>query len=315
MAESTEAWQLCRNGKTALTVVSYGFHNATRLPTTIHMSVIEYTLYRVKFVRKKQGSLLKGPDLTPAEILKTAIEERPSYEMKDGKTWHIGNYSDFGNGSGYFAIGRSTKALVAKFDESSGDFVEEDIETSPYTHCVFQTEIGLIGIARKSSLNRTTHGLATWLQLLFEETHVVEETNVTVEVLPVRNPQDFVEAVRSAWSVTKFTAHFRGPNPIDSDELFQKPLSVYAKTINGSYGKTEVSGKDLDKTVVVEVSKSTAAMGNDASANIRDTEGGKQRVVSLKENYVKRSYEDAVHDSRQVVSDLVEAYQAVRTND
>ncbi len=235
------------------------------------MAAIEYSLFRVKFIRPRQKNLFKESDLTPSELFLQAIDERPSKEVREGYKWHIGNVEMYSEATGYFAAGRTTSATVAKFDEDKGDFVEEDIETSPYTHCVFEAKLGLMGIAKKTILAPTTIGIASKIQLLFTGTSAVREHKIEVEILPVPDPDDFLKAVTSAWQVSKFTATFRGPNPFDADELFQKPLAVYLKEANGEQGKAEINGIDLDRDVVKEVARSTAATGNRASARIKKT--------------------------------------------
>ena len=116
------------------------------------MPTIEYSLFRVKFVRPRQGSFLHD-DLTPSQLLLAAISEKPSAELRKGFNWHIGNIKMFGMAAGYFAFGRTTTASIEKFDVASGNFVEEQLEQSPYTHCVFDASIGFLGIAKKSNLS------------------------------------------------------------------------------------------------------------------------------------------------------------------
>ena len=107
------------------------------------MPTIEYSLFRVKFVRPRQGSFLHD-DLTPSQLLLAAISEKPSAELRKGFNWHIGNIKMFGMAAGYFAFGRTTTASIEKFDVASGNFVEEQLEQSPYTHCVFDASIGFL---------------------------------------------------------------------------------------------------------------------------------------------------------------------------
>jgi len=80
----------------------------------------------------------------------------------------------------------------------------------------------------------------------------------------------------SAYRVTRFAATFRGPNPFDADEYFQKPLSVYLLATDGEKGKAQVQGKDLNRQALQEVTRSTAATGNEASARITKGESEKQ---------------------------------------
>src|SRR5262245_28460283 len=109
------------------------------------MSRIEYSLFRAKFVTNPQGNLFPKHK-SPKDILLQAIEEKPSIQLRAGYEWHIGNVELFSAHEGYFAVGRTTNATVEKFDEATGNFVVEELETSPYTHAVFNSKIGFLAV-------------------------------------------------------------------------------------------------------------------------------------------------------------------------
>ena len=277
------------------------------------MSTIEYTLFRVKLVRPKQRSLLHD-SLTARELLDSAIDERPSLEKSTGQVWHLGNVQRFTEELGYFAIGRTTTSTVEKFDQASGNFVEELLETSPYTHCVFDLSIGAIGIAKKTSLYQTAQGFANRLQELLSTAEIVRRNEIEVSVSPIPDPDGFLRAIKKAHAVTSFTAYFTGPNPTDADELFQKPLSVYLSTAGGSSGRTIIKGADLDREVVGSVARSVASTGNQASARIKDSAGIKPRTIHLKGDNVKLRYADDDHSLEESSRDLAKMYARVRSD-
>ena len=231
------------------------------------MPDIEYNLFRAKFIKPHQPSFLHD-DFSPSDIFRKAILERPSGELRRGHVWHVGNIRSFTAETGYFAIGRTTNATVEKFDAGSGDFIEESLETSPYTHVVFDTSIGLMGIAKKTRLASTAVGIASKIERLLGQTDVVIRNDISVEIAPIPDPEGFLRAIATAYRVSRFTATFKGPNPFDADELFQKPLSVYLSAANGSEGHAQVQGEDLNRETIQEVARSTAATGNQASARI-----------------------------------------------
>ena len=248
-------------------------------------------------------------------MLLAGIFERPSAEIRAGYKWHIGNIREFSESSGYFAVGRTTSATIEKFDEGTGNFLEEELETSPYTHVVFDASIGILGIAKKAALAPTAKGIASKIQLLLAQTEAVLENEVEVEVSPIPDPEGFLKAIAAAYRVSRFTATFKGPNPIDADELFQKPLAVYCSAIGGSKGKTLVQGEDLNREVVQAVARSSAATGNDASARIMKTAKQKPITVTMAGDPVKKKYDEATHDPKVVLADMMSLYKKVRTND
>lgn len=278
------------------------------------MPAIEYHLFRVKFIRPAQTSFLHE-DLTPGQVLLEAVGEKPSVEARAGYEWHIGNVRKFSETTGYFAVGRTTTSTIEKFDASSGNFIEEELEESPYTHCVFDASIGIIGIARKSQLSPTTKGIANRLEQLFTAAPVVSRNNITVEVRPIPDPEGFLKAIDSAFRVFRFSATFGGPNPFDADEYFQKPLSVYLSAANGAKGKTTINGEDLNREVLTEVTRSSAATGNEASARIQKTRKQKPVTINLRGDPIKRRYDEGEQHPEVVLTDLTSQYQRVRRNE
>lgn len=278
------------------------------------MATIEYSLFRVKFIRPRQASFLHT-DLTPQAVLLTCIDEKPSAELRKGFNWHIGNVQMFEATSGYFAFGRTTTSTIEKFNTLSGNFVEEELETSPYTHCVFDASIGLIGISKKTNLSQTTKGIATQLEKLLSLTAVVKENAIAVEVRPIPDPEGFLKAISEAFRVFSFTATFRGPNPFDADEYFQRPMAVYLSSANGFKGKTTINGDDLNREVLQEVTRSTAATGNEASAKVQKSKREKAMTVNLKGDPLKKKYDDDLHDPQAVLIDLAKLYRRVRNDE
>jgi hypothetical protein len=274
------------------------------------MASIEYSLFRASFIKSSQQSLFHS-DLSPRDIFLRALQERPSTVARKGYVWHIGNLELFSETSGYFAVGRTTKSTIEKFDPDSGDFVEEELETSPYTHCVFSADLGIIGIALKVSLAPTVKGIANRIKELLATSLTVRATLTSVEIAPIPDPEGFLRALDSAYRVYRFAATFHGPNPFDADEFFQKPLSVYLAAANGEKGKAQIKGDDLNRDVLQSVTRSTAATGNEASATIAREKGQKATTLHLRGDAVKQRFEEE-DKPEAVLRDLEELYRRVR---
>lgn len=278
------------------------------------MSTIEYSLFRVKMVRPHQSSFLHD-DLPPRDIFLRAVLEKPSGELRKGFEWHIGNIQKFTEYTGYFAAGRTTISTIEKFNQDSGDFVEEELEESPYTHCVFDARIGFIGIAKKPNLSQTTKGIANRVEQLLSKAKIVKNNDILVEIRPIPDPDGFLRSLDSAFKVFSFSATFRGPNPFDADEHFQKPLSVYLSAADGEKGKTTISGNDLNRSVLREVTRSTAATGNEASARIQKSRQQKPITINLRGDPIKRKYDEEDHKPETVLTDLTDQYSRVRRHE
>jgi len=183
--------------------------------------------------------------------------------------------------------------------------------SSPYTHCVFDAAIGFVGIARKPALSPTTRGISRRIEELLSRSKQVRENNIRVEIDAIPNPESFLAEIEQAYRVLRFAATFHGPNPFDADEYFQRPLSVYLARADGTKGKAQIEGNDLNREVIQAVTKSTAATGNEASAQVQRVKGGRKAKVSLKGSTIGSSYEK-LHDPKIALEDLRAAYQRVR---
>jgi len=275
------------------------------------MAKVEYNLYKVKLIRPAQTSFF-GTNDTPQSLFLASLQEKPSAELRRDYIWHIGNITMLEESRGYFAVGRTTLTTLAKFDDRSGNFVDEPGETSPYTHVVFDSSLGLIAIAKKALLAPTTKGLASALQRLLQSTEVARKNEIDVEIAIIPDPTGFIEHILAAYAVKKFAATFTGPNPFDADEYFQKPLSVYAKAANASKGKASIMGDDLDREVIEEVAKSSAATGNTASARVQHERGKGSVTINMSGDPIRMIYEEEEHDVQAVAVDMVDEYNRVR---
>jgi hypothetical protein len=121
---------------------------------------------------------------------------------------------------------------------------------------------------------------------------------LAVEIVPIPDPEDFLASLNDAYAVSKFSATFRGPNPFDADEHFQKPLSVYLSSANGEKGKAQIQGEDLNREVLQAVTRSTAATGNEASARIRKTKSQKFTTINLRGDPIKQRWTKPLRGTR-----------------
>jgi hypothetical protein len=275
------------------------------------MPTVEYSLFRIKFVLPSQTSWLHYT-VTPSEVFLASLEEKPDSQVRAGYTWHIGNIELYSTFSGYFAIGRTTRSSIEKFDTQSGNFIEEELETSPYTHCVFDALLGIVGIAKKPSLSANTTGIAHRIEELLSHSTQIIENEIRVEVAPIPDPEGFLREIQQAYRLLQFTATFHGPNPFDADEYFQKPLSTYLSAADGDRGRTQINGDDLNRGVVEAVTKSTAATGNEASAKVQRVRGARPANIYLRGSTVGVAYDEEEHDPKQALDDLRGLYRRVK---
>lgn len=276
--------------------------------------MVDFFLYRIKLAFPAQRSLFEE-DLTREQIFLRVLREKPSFELRPGNYWHIGNISFLDDTGGYFAVGRTTKSILEKYDLTSGNFLEEMLETSPYTHVFFDCHIGFLAIATKYKLSPTVSGIARKIKKLFENSEVIASSGVIVAVDPISDPSDFIVFLRSAFNIRRFEVTFSRSNPFDADEFFQKPMEKYLDASNGQEGRTAIVGEDLDSETLVQVTKSVAATGNDAKATLRPYRDARYSTKRLRSNPAHFKYEGEELDKREALTASRDAYANIRESD
>jgi len=268
-------------------------------------------LFRVKFVKGKQLSL-EFENIKSEELLVQAIKEKPDFDTKEDYSWHIGNINSFDNRYGSFAIGRRTVTNLPHFDSEKKDFVESMSETSPYTMIYFDSVIGLLGIKRNYHLAPRESSIAKKIEQLLASTSIVRRSMTYVEIDAVKDPVSFINKLRNAYSIKKFTVTFGGPNPFDADEFFHKPMSIYLQEAEGKEGKTIIDGENLNAETLIQMTRSVAATGNNAIARFRNSASEKIISASLRDNPAKIVVSQEMIEEEKINQKLIAEYTKVR---
>jgi hypothetical protein len=259
-------------------------------------------------------SELFGEDLQHGSILRAAIQDRPSAELRQGYTWHIGNVETIGERDLYFALGRTTRSSVERFDEERGNFVIEEFETAPYTHVLADMENQVFALAAKTRLAPSVPGIARQLEKLLGTSNTMTRLRATIEVSELKDPEDFLAHIRSAYAVEKFDFSFSRPNPWDVNEDFVQPLERYLEAVDGLGGTASVRGTDLNRQTIEDVARSAAASGDSASAKIRRNEEDRPVSMSLEGNPVVIHEEEVetADQKRSLLDRIKSLYRRVR---
>lgn len=280
------------------------------------MESLEFSLFRIRITYPTQTSFLHEPEIKRPDILLRAISERPELVLKRTHNWHIGNIRQLDRKHIYFRVGRTTKGTREKFDRSSGNFEEEEQELSPFTHVLLDLELGVMAVSKKPSLAPTTTSIARKIEKLFLATKVVLLNEISVSVKPIPDPVDFIHALKEAFAIKRFSFTFRGPNPVDVDALFHKPLQKLVGATNGELGKTALKGEKLDAEVLVSLTASIAAAGDNAEARIQQKKNSKPVRKSLRKSpALFEVTEEEAADSEKLVAALTVRYSEVRHAD
>ncbi|MGE0621114.1 MAG: hypothetical protein AB7O54_00750 [Pseudomonadales bacterium] len=272
----------------------------------------EFQLFRIKFYKPRQDDWVDGT-IEPRAMVEQAIMAKPSSELRSGYVWHIGNTAKVGDEGLYFALGRTTPSVVEMWDEELGRFDDTEFESSPYTHVFVDLTFQVCAIARKTRLSPTIDGIARNLQRLLNSGGTAISRGL-FEVSEIKNPDSFIASLRNAHAILKLAVSFERPNPWDVNQDFQKPLEDALEKVNGTKGRAELAGEDLDEESVEEIARSAAATGNNATARIIETPDSKPLTRSMDKDSVSFSEEEVDGQTawRRILNRIRELYLAVR---
>lgn len=239
---------------------------------------MDLSLYRIKAFLPP---LFKDP-IPPATAVRRAVEQKPTTTtgLRGGR-WHIGNVQSVDTDGVYFALGRITKAAVPVLDPVTGNFVESSSETAPYTHVLLDVPSEVCGIGKKSSLAPNPEAMGRYLAKVLEASEVARQYDVRFEVSPLSDPEEFLEILRAALNIRRFTVTFTRPNPFDADEDFHKPMSRLVQAAGGESGSATLKGEALAEGTLEDLTRSVAATGDNASARVQLEPGHRPVTRSL----------------------------------
>ena len=278
--------------------------------------MIRLQLFKIRVRIPSQESYLY-PEKTPAEALCAAVMSRPSIELRAGYTWHLGNVAEVGDSGLYFAFGRTTSSIVEMWDEGMGEFVEVEFETAPYTHVVLDLQHQVAAIAAKSKLAPTPKSIANYLRKVLAESGHAKAAGIEFEVSALSDPRDFIFHLQTAYAVRSFTMSFSRPNPIDTEELFHKPMERLLQEARGVTGETKLEGEDLDRSALEALTRSVAASGDGAKARVQVAEGTKPELKRLTDDAITITEEelDSKEQFQALLARIAEIYTDIRESD
>lgn len=267
----------------------------------------KFYLFRVRFIRDHQQDILDD-GATPENIFLEAIREKPSTKLPRGAEWKLANLHEIGVDGGCFAVGRISSASMEKFDYDANEFIEQKDHQGPFSLIFYNNKIGFVAIEDKSKVNSKVEATAKRLSDLLSSSSAVRTRNIKCVVDKIVDPEGFIQKIENSTHVLKFRAYFTGPNPIDADEIFQKPLEVYAAETRADRGVVEVSGSNLNKKNLIAITRSNAATGNNVTATLE--KDGIVSTIPLKG--ITANFNAPVEDLVNVFNKMRQRYEQVR---
>lgn len=272
---------------------------------------MDLNLFRIKALLPP----LFADQIETAQAVRRAIEEKPTTSAAArGVRWHIGNVETLDANGLYFALGRTSRSRVPILDPETGDFLEAESETAPYTHVVLDTPTQVCAIARNTSLAANPVSLGHHLARVLNASTIRREYGADFEVDALSDPEEFVRLLQSAYAILRFTMTFSRPNPFDAEEDWHKPMERLVEATNGQKGSTTVRGQALNEAPLEDLTRSVASTGDDARAKLRLEEGQPPVTRSLRSDtatITERSLETPA-ERQSVLARLRAKYRSIR---
>jgi hypothetical protein len=246
-------------------------------------------------------------------VLNIAILALPSAVTRKGTAWHIGNLFNIDQDAIYLRIGKIAKSKIGIYDD--GAFIDKEFEQAPYTHVVVDVRLELCAIAKKTQLLPKPAGIAKQFARLLKEsadTHNLQVERFEIEEL--KDPQEFIEYLRTSYSVSEFWVTFKRPNPWDANRDFHQPMSRLLEQSEGQEGQTKLRGETLKPDVLEELARSAASGGDDAGILCQLVEKGQKIRKQLKVNPAVVSQEEVAQDKQKgaLIQRIRDFYQRIR---
>lgn len=271
----------------------------------------EFEIYRLRLEKPRQMEL--GESFPERDkVIISAIQSKPTVELKQTVKWHIGNVEISEGGWMYFFVGKTSLKKHEHFNEESRDFEDRLNEHSPFTYIVLNPKLGILGIAKRSKVAANTKIIANRLERLLNSSSDVFDARYEAVIKDITDPHGFMSKVRSSHSVKAFTYQISPTNPIDNERRYHETNKQYVDECGADNGSVKVKGANLEKTVILSVAVSVNAVGDDASATIQQVEGKKTITIHLKGDPAKVNISEEQISEFKAEQIIQEAYDKVK---
>ena len=234
-----------------------------------------FHLYRLKLEQSDLLPLFADQRRPPGDVISSAIERKPSSQIRKGQHWRIGNVERLDQQRLFFAFGKLTKKTQELYDDSRGEFVERPFDEAPHTYVALELDLQLCAIARKLRMAQRTETIAKNLETVLNTSRDDGTRHLTFKLQAISDPTEFLDLVRAAARISRFEIAFTPPNPFDVEQQFHRPMEEFLQATRARQGKASVVGDELDRSIIEDLTRSAASTGNTANANIQANDEAK----------------------------------------
>lgn len=258
----------------------------TSKPPTPPAPPLRLQLFRISIHEPKQlrlGTRPLGPE-GRFQLLHQIVHGRPRVEAGQ-HVWSIGNPQDIGPQGIMFRIGRELTRKVTRRD-AQGDFVDEPVVAAGSSHVLLDLALQVAAISKPKDLSTTFEGVGRILAAAMNTDSVVDESGLTIEVAPLRDPTEFIDQLRDAYSIVWLSVTTTLPNHFDVDKDFTQPIENLTRQAGARKATTRLEeGKIEVNDAVEQIVRVASSTGNPAEASIkRSAEAEAERISNKTSN-------------------------------
>jgi hypothetical protein len=242
----------------------------------------------------------------PEQGIAEIIDSSPQRKLKT-RSYYIKGTEIIEDDTYFFYFVRS-KTLKYHDD----DLQEKLLEDHPYIHVLINKKIGICAIEVKTDFSKSSSVSADLLSKLFLTSAFAKRHQASINIDPIRDPEDLISYIRNAAYIRNFFFEVRHPNASDAAD-FSQSLKRITKSTKSQKGKASFNGLDIDKEITEDLVRSSASTGDDAGAILKMP--GKKKLIrkSLGKNYIHFEWAGELKNLKQQISQqLKEIYYALR---
>ena len=206
-------------------------------------------LLRVRCEPLSQGSLFATPQ-APSDVIIEAIQAAPTAHVGRGSEWHIARPEMIDDDFIGFKMGRLTEVTVPQYDSFAQDFYEAEAERAPFTFGVFDKLTQSCGIIKRQGVSQSASEIGAKLEKLLNASAAPEKAGYRIVVDAITDPESFIQTLRSAEAITRFSFTASFPNVFDAQAQIQQPAEQFTNAVGGTQTTVEVKGNQLDEAIL-----------------------------------------------------------------
>lgn len=256
---------------------------------------VEMFLFRLKLEPYRRQRSLAELSINRPDLLFKLLSLVPSYQFSKKSIFRTSKIDNISETEHYFEVGIEYKKDGAKFDKIKKSFIAHENEITDFAHCFYESKIQLLVIEKKTGLP-APKTLASRLALAIEQIKTITEVfscltqeeqmlfiNSRCKADVIYEPSEFLKIIKNAYKVLKFNINIPMPNPVDFNDMIQKPVSELMSDVNASTSTVTVENKKegLDTHRLIGLTHDLSAYGAGASARVKKEENSNSEYIKL----------------------------------